>query len=285
MSEPNLLGKNVIDVGEIGNASTGDILFDGGRKINENSNQIYNTFGDQRLENSINQNLHATGYFQKTPSTGWGPAVKLGEQRDIDTSAGPIRCVIQKGKLGEGVVFINSNGSLSQTNYFEIQVIDSFVSVPTGNLRITAPYSKVTVWCISDSNGISRWDYSVESMFGRKNIPLDRSFSLSSTLRDIQIAHTDDYQVMKLLATCMSADGRKSKTSEILLFIDKINRNVISTEYAVIRTGNSSEEDEIYNMTFSINPAGYVIATASSITASMTLALKVIETQTFGVST
>lgn len=286
MSEPNLLGKNIIDVGEIGNASTGDILFDGGRKINENTTQLYNAFGDKRLASLPTQYIHATGYFQKTADNEWGPSVKLGEQRDVDTTNGPIRCILQKGRVGEGMVFINSNGSISPENYFEIQAIDSFVSVPTGNLKIVSPFSKITVWCISDENGISRWDYSVESMFGRKNIPLDKTFVLSVTnKRDIPIAYLGEYQTVKLLATCLSADGSRYKASEIMVFVDSTDKKVYSTEYGVIRKGQANEEDEIYAMTFSINTSNFIVASVTSNTPGMSLALKVIETQTFGVAT
>lgn len=36
----------MIDIGEIGNVFIGDILFDGGNKINSDFNVIYNVFGD-----------------------------------------------------------------------------------------------------------------------------------------------------------------------------------------------------------------------------------------------
>ena len=50
--------KQLIDVGEIGNASTGDILFDGGVKINNDINAIYNAFGDQRKMATANGTKH-----------------------------------------------------------------------------------------------------------------------------------------------------------------------------------------------------------------------------------
>ena len=62
-------GKKVIDVGEVGNASTGDILYAGGVKINQNYDAIYNAFGDQRLfaagSGEGSQKIHATSYYQK----------------------------------------------------------------------------------------------------------------------------------------------------------------------------------------------------------------------------
>lgn len=64
-------GKKLIDVGQIGNPSTGDPLYDGGVKLNEMVTNIYNAFGDVRLLTANNgvgtMLLHATGYYQKLP--------------------------------------------------------------------------------------------------------------------------------------------------------------------------------------------------------------------------
>lgn len=286
--------KKLIDVGEIGNASTGDILFDGGEKINEDFNNLYNTFGDQRLfENDSGietQTLHATGYYQKATSlAAWGPPIKMGEMRDVDTSTGPIGAILEKGKAGECVVFVNSNGSISAENYFEIQPNTSFVSVPSGNLKIVTPFSRITCWCISDDNGISKWDYRIENMFGQHTVPLDQTYSLNSTPRDIQIAVQNQYQTFKLLCTATSVDGRKYKASEFIVYNDITGNKIISTEYGVIRGGQVNEEDEIYSLELKLDNVStdptkrYILATVSSVTPNMKLAIKVIETQTFGV--
>jgi hypothetical protein len=282
---PQANGKLLIDVGEIGNASTGDILYDGGVKLNTDLNNIYNTFGDQRLTDVYDmQKLHATGYYQKVfRSSDFGPGVNPGVMADVDTSAGNVLCAVRNGKVGEGVIFINSTGSFSTENFFEIQVVDSFVSIPSGNLRITTPFTRITVWCVSVEGGVAKWDYSIESMFGDKTIPLNKTFQLSSTKRDIQLFPKGQYQTVKLLATAMTTDGTKYKTSEILLLIDYQSNKVFSTEYAVMRGGQVNDEDEIYNLTFSMPTGDYVIATADSSIPTMRLALKVIDTQSFGV--
>lgn len=286
--------KKLIDVGEIGNASTGDILFDGGEKINEDFNNLYNTFGDQRLFSNdsgiATQTLHATGYYQKYNTiVEWGPPVRMGEQRDVDTTNGPILALLDKGKAGECVVFINSNGSFSAENYFEIQPNNSFVSVPSGNLKIISPFCRITCWCISDDDGISRWDYRIDNMFGEHAIPLDKTYLLNTTKRDIPIAVQSQYQTIKLICTAASTDGRKFKASEILIYNDIASNKLLSTEYAVIRGGNVDEEDEIYTLDFKLDTITtdptkrYILATASSTTSNIRLAIKVIETQTFGV--
>lgn len=290
VSNPGL--KQRIDVGEIGNASTGDILFDGGEKINDVFDQTYNTFGDQRLfaaaQGTGRQYLHATGYYQKTARGDWAANVPLGAMRDVDTTQGPLKAIIAPGKAGEGVVIINSNGSLNKTNLLEIQVIGNFVNVPSGNLKVTTPFSRVTIWCISTDGGNSKWDYSIESMFGNKVIPVDRTYTLSTAKREIPIANHGDYQTMKLLCTAQSTDLNisKVKVSEIMLYIDMKAKKIYSTEYAVIRKGavdTPDKMDEIYELTFGYNANDNVIAIASSPTQNMQLAIKVIATQTIGV--
>ncbi|QYN80330.1 baseplate wedge tail fiber connector [Kosakonia phage 305] len=283
---PQVNGKLLIDVGEIGNASTGDILYDGGVKLNTDLNNIYNTFGDQRLADVYDsQKLHATGYYQKvTKTSDFGPGVDPGTQADVDTSAGNIICAVRNGKVGEGVVFINSTGSFSTENFFEIQVVDSFVSIPSGNLRVTTPFSRITVWCVSVEGGVVKWDYSIESMFGDKSIPLNKTFQLSNVKRDIQLFPKGLYQTAKILATASTTDGTKYKVSEILLYVDSVANKVYSTEYAVIRGGATDDEDELYDLTFSSPVGDYIIATVNSPSPTMRLALKIVETQSFGVT-
>lgn len=74
--------KRLIDVGEIGNASTGDIIFNGGVKINEVFSDLYNVFGDRRLlKGNDGQNLmilHGTGYYQKLPRSEYTTEIEVG---------------------------------------------------------------------------------------------------------------------------------------------------------------------------------------------------------------
>ena len=280
--------KQLIDVGEIGNASTGDILYDGGVKLNADLNQIYNTFGDQRLFVGTNQGeglqkLHATGYYQKMPDlASWGPAIPLGAMVDVDARVGIMLARLERGKVGEGMVFINSNGSLSQDAYLEIQPNGQFIGLATPNLKITQPFSKVTVWCIDDSNGISTWDYSIENMFGDKSTPLNKTYNISNVPREIRLAHSTAFQTMKLLLTASSADGKRVKTSEVILYVDVTTKKVYSTEYGVMRLGNTNEEDGIYQADFIFDNSKYIALVASA-TQNVKLAVKVMETQTIGV--
>ena len=285
----NQTPKLLVDIGEIGNASTGDILYEGGRKLNVDVDSLYNTFGDQRLysvnngENS--QVLHATGYYQKaTNIIEWNSTVALGSMRDVNTAEGVVTARIAKGKAGEGIIFINSNGSLSTSMPLEVELqgTDSFLTAATNKMKFTQPYTKITLWCIDDANGVGTWDYKIESMFGNQSVLLDKTYNMSSVVRDIPIAFRADYKTIKLMLTAISTDETKYKASEILLYIDLKDRKVYSTEYAVIRRGQASEEDEIYAIDFRIDNQDIIQAAISSPTA-MKLAIKVISAQTIGV--
>lgn len=285
----NQTPKLLVDIGEIGNASTGDILYEGGRKLNVDLDSLYNTFGDQRLysvnngENS--QVLHATGYYQKaTNIIEWNSTVALGSMRDVNTAEGVVTARIAKGKAGEGIIFINSNGSLSTSMPLEVELqgTDSFLTAATNKMKFTQPYTKITLWCIDDANGVGTWDYKIESMFGNQSVLLDKTYNMSSVVRDIPIAFRADYKTIKLMLTAISTDETKYKASEILLYIDLKDRKVYSTEYAVIRRGQASEEDEIYAIDFRIDNQDIILAAISSPTA-MKLAIKVISAQTIGV--
>ncbi len=285
----NQTPKLLVDIGEIGNASTGDILYEGGRKLNVDLDSLYNTFGDQRLYSVNNgentQVLHATGYYQKaTNIIEWNSTVALGSMRDVNTAEGVITARIAKGKAGEGVIFINSNGSLSTSMPLEVELqgTDSFLTAATNKMKFTQPYTKITLWCIDDANGVGTWDYKIESMFGNQSVLLDKTYNMSSVVRDIPIAYRADYKTIKLMLTAISTDETKYKASEMLLYIDLKARKVYSTEYAVIRRGQANDDDEIYAIDFRIDNQDIIQAAISSPTA-MKLAIKVISAQTIGV--
>lgn len=282
-----LIKKQHVDVGEIGNASTGDILYDGGVKINDNFSAIFNAFGDQRyFANNEGENLqviHATGYFQRGTAQIITDVIPNGSQYDIDTSGGGFAVRLAKGKQGEMVRFINSNGSISVNNSLTIVPNDSFKGV-SGNLRITSPYSIVTCLCISDSNGVSVWDYSIQSLFGDTVASIRQTYELSTNNTVIPICHKSEFNTVKLLLTAAAANNSKMKSSEITLLIDALNNKVYSTEFASLRVGATNDDDEIYSCEFSISSAGFVNATVSSPTAGMKLAIKSTHTQKIGVA-
>lgn len=281
--------KKLIDTGEIGNASTGDILFDGGNKINSDINAIYNAFGDQRKMATANgtgangQTIHATGYYQKHTAIEYATPIKVGTMHDIDTSTGGIKVIIDKGQVGDAVEFINSNGSVSVNNPLTIQAQDSIRGI-SGDLVITNPYSKVVLRCISSDASAAVWNYSQESMFGQKETPAEGTWSVGAAGSvAIPLFHRSEYNMAKMLVTLQSVDGRKIKTAEINILIDTINSEIISTEYAVMRVGNTDEDDELANISFSI-VADYASIKISSSIVGLRAAVKIIATQKIGVA-
>lgn len=282
-----LIKKQHVDVGEIGNASTGDILYDGGVKINENFSALFNAFGDQRYfsanEGENLQVIHATGYFQRGTAQIITDVIPNGSQYDIDTSGGGFAVRLSKGKQGEMVRFINSNGSISVNKALTIVPNDSFRGV-SGNLRVTSPYSIITCICISDSNGTSVWDYSIQSLFGDTVASIRQTYELSTNNTVIPICHKSEFNTVKLLLTAASNNNSKMKSSEVTLLIDALNNKVYSTEFASLIVGGTDDEDEIYKCEFSIASSGFVNATVSSPTSGMKLAIKSTHTQKIGVA-
>lgn len=277
--------KKIIDVGEIGNASTGDILYDGGIKVNKNFNSIYNAFGDQRLGNvndgEESQLIHATGYYQKANQYDFRTPISLGTMWDVDTSIGAASPIITKGKPGECVVFINSNGSFSVNTPLMITVsAGSFVGVQN-SLVVTAPYSKVVCWCVKNENSVSVWNYSITPLFEQKHVLLEGTY-LTETNPKLKICHMNEFESIKFLLTSANQTKTIIKQSEVSLLIDSLNKNVYSTEYAVIRKGNKNEGDNIVNITFEIDSNNFVNMKLSSSVAGLKTAIKTIETLKIG---
>lgn len=278
--------KKVIDVGEIGNASTGDILFDGGNKINNNFDSVYNAFGDQRLaasdQGADQQLIHATGYWQKVSQIDFKTPIALGTQWDVDTSTGGASPIITQGKPGECVQFINSNGSWSVNNPLVISLSNgSFIGVQ-GSLTITSPFTKVTCWCVSNIGGVISWNYAVEAMYGDTALPINGTYSVTSVQAKIRIAHASEFNGIKLLLSGSNANNSKMRQSEVNILIDNPNKKIYYTEFGVIRVGATDEEDEIINISFEIDANGFVNAVVTTQVVGFKLAIKSIVTQKIG---
>ncbi|ASD52069.1 baseplate wedge tail fiber protein connector [Pseudomonas phage PspYZU05] len=280
--------KQNIDLGQIGNASTGDILYDGGKKINENFDAVYNSFGDQRMfaadAGSGNMTIHATGYYQKaTHPTEYLTPIPLGSLRDIDTTDGAVQVTLAKGKAGECIEFVNSNGSFSVNNPLSIQAIDNFEGL-SGNLIVTQPYSKVTCWCISAENNVSVWRYSITSMFSHSVNPIEGTWQIpaGSIPLKLRICNELEFNTIKLLTSAQTSDSSKLRTSEIHLLINSVRNEVYSSEFAVMRQGNTSEEDEIITYSFEIDALGNVNMIFNSTVVGLRVAVKTISALKIG---
>lgn len=279
--------KTEIDVGTIGNASTGDILFDGGGKINSNMTALYNAFGDQRFfeakTETLNQKIHATGYWQKVNQYAFTSPVEMGSQWDVDTTTGGASPFLPAGIVGECVSFINSNGSISIDRPLVInpQSGSSFVGI-RGGLRITQPFCKVDCWCISVENGVSIWNYSISSLFGSREVPVEKIVSLDNTGTKIYLASSAEYNSMKLLLTVSSTDNTKLRMSEVNLLIDNRLKNVHDTEFAVLRVNDVNPTKEIVSIKYDLDSSGNLSMTVIPEYQNLRIAVKSIATQRVG---
>lgn len=280
--------KQVIDVGEVGNASTGDILYDGGVKINDNFDAVYNAFGDQRLystsDGEASQKVYATGYYQKLPVVDYvASSVENGTCHDIDTTAGAVTVRLSKGKLGESVYFINSNGTFSKSKPLVIDADDSF-SDGTTSLTVTYPFSTIQVWCTAvAADGTATWRYKVGSMFGNTYLPSESTSLLTSAITTVTLVGADQYAAFKLLISAANSDGSMRRTSEVLVMVDNVGNAVYDTEYAVIKFGDNGA-DNLFNITYSIDANSNVVANVSSTLTGVRFTIKILTTQAFGVA-
>ena len=143
--------KELIDIGEIGNTATGDILYDGGEKLNKVINALYNTLSDYRLtalNDGIGKSvLHATGYYQKHPRSYYTQPIDIGSLHDINVNDGTLTIRLPKALLGEGVVLANINGSITDKLKAIIVPNVSDIDGVFDNLTLTKPFTKVTLFC------------------------------------------------------------------------------------------------------------------------------------------
>lgn len=279
--------KKRIDTGTVGNPSTGDILYDGGNKINDNFDSIYDAFADQRfkdIDHGVGRMvIHATGYYQKHPRQSYaGSAVEIGSLHDIDTTQGALIAILPKAKVGEGVVFINSNGSFSTTTPLNIrtQAGDS-ISGYSGDAVITQPFSKVTVWCTAVEGSRVTWRLGIESMFTDTTMPLDKTVNVTGVATNVAIAAKTEYVSIKLLTTASNTSGSKMRSSETLLMIDSKAGKVYATEYAVLQ----KTEDELYTVRYFIGSGDKVYAEYKATGENIRLAVKAVDTIKIGVAT
>lgn len=241
----DIIYKKRIDTGIRNNPSTGDVLADGGDKLNFNADSLYNTFGDKRLygvNHGIDrQFLHATGYWQKYPPIEYSKVVPMGSKHDIDTTTGSITLKLPKVKVGECVDIINSNGSISSRNPLIIQteMNDSF-SEGQNSITIRTPYVRIITWGVRDVNGFGTWDYSIQPLYEKEFSPVDINVFIKTTGTIFDIANINDFKVIKLLTYFHDSINNYSKSSEILLHMNNETKTVYHTEYAVI--GNKPED-------------------------------------------
>lgn len=237
--------KKRIDTGIRNNPSTGDVLADGGDKINSNFDALYNTFGDQRLfavaQGIDQQTLHATGYYQKHTPLTYASNVEMGSKHDIDTSLGSISVKLPKVKIGECIEIVNSNGSFSSKNPLRVQTesTDSFIGGTT-EMTFRTPNVRLIFWGVKVERGRGVWNLGMEHMFHTKYSPVNLDETIGTVAKEFPIANINDYNVIKFMTYYRDGNTGNSKSSEIQLHINSITRVLYHTEYAVI--GNNPQD-------------------------------------------
>lgn len=281
--------KTRIDTGVRGSPSTGDILYDGGNFINTNFNSIYNAFADQNLfaaaEGQDKQLIHATGFYQKKPLQDYGGnLIPLGSMHNL-AFVNPVTINLPKGVQGQGVIFVNFDGSISPKNAVTIQCQNEDNIIGAGKqLIITNPNVRIEMWgsTRNEATGAVGWNYSITSMYGQKQIPIDKLYTITSSGSTFALAHQDQYTSMKLHITAETTGSNqaliKFKTCEVMLHVDKINKKVYTSEYAVIKN-----EDDFYTTAYSIDPATSLVRmnvkpTATAGTLPIKFAIKAVST-------
>lgn len=271
--------KQLIDVGEKGNANTGDIIYDGGVKVNEGLTALYNTFGDVRLwdtsEGVGSQTLHASGYYQKLPSNYYATrSVDPGSMHDIDTTAGSATINLPNPKKGECVEFINSNGSFGINDVIFQPQAGASIAGKT-QLRINKGHSRVIFICTDETNNAARWDYAVTPMFGDFSVPINKAVEVNKTSSlNITLFGKGDYDGVKLMVAAEEVKaGTKERTlSEILVMVDPEDNKVYSDEYSVL-----FKNKKAFSIDFSVIN-NRVVATVSTTLDRIVFAIKSIET-------
>lgn len=247
--------KKQVDVGERNNSSTGDPIHDGGVKINSNNDNLYNTFGDQRLFSNNSgidsQFLHATGYYQKKRPEDYTRSVDMGSMHDLDVTTGSVTVRLPKVKQGECVVFINSNGSINNSRNANFLCQDGDGFEGTGkNYRHKYGNSMLTFWGHILPSGAGIWKHKLQALHGNYYSILNEEVEINHKETKLNVCNYLDYSTVKILTYFEdSADGIV-RSSEILLTINRLDKEVYSVEYGI--SGNNGDK-EVLDIKFSID--------------------------------
>ncbi|MGL5308211.1 MAG: hypothetical protein ACRC9Y_19160, partial [Aeromonas veronii] len=233
--------KKLVDVGEVGNANTGDIIYDGGVKLNDGLTALYNTFGDVRLWDVAagvgSQKLHATGYYQKNPTSYYARgAVDAGSMHDLNTISQTFTVSLPTPKIGECVEFINSNGSYSVNKIvFRAQAGGDIAGSQT--LEVSQGSVRIVFICVDETAGSAKWNYMITPMFGDFTVPANTTVDVAkATPQTIPLFNKALYDGVKLVMSAheVKAGVRERTLSEVLLMVDPDDNKVYADEYSVL---------------------------------------------------
>ncbi|MBF84633.1 MAG: baseplate wedge tail fiber connector [Acidobacteria bacterium] len=269
--------KQRIDTGQAGDASTGDNLYEGGTKLNQNLDALYNTFGDIRLfdeqEYGVGlQKLHATSYYQKYPIEYYtsGP-VEIGTMHDIDTTDNPLTATLPNGKQGEMVVFRDSIGSWDINPLIVAPQQGESINGSSNAVEFENIYSKVIFTCVNDEVGSVEWTYKIEPISGDYSVPVNSTIEVTNVIsQTMNLFNKDLYNGVKLMIYSSDLDGNNKSISELLMLVD--DDGIITDEYSIIEKGNRP-----YSVEWTLS-GNNVIANIFTTLSRITFTVKVIET-------
>ncbi|MGL4522760.1 MAG: baseplate wedge tail fiber connector [Bacilli bacterium] len=280
MANYSQLPKQLIDVGEKGNANTGDIIYDGGVKLNANLDALYNTFGDSRLFESaagnLTQYLHATGYYQKLPVSYYGSkAVEPGSMHDLDTTSQTFVLNLPNPKRGECVEVINSNGSFS-INEIVIKPQSGASILGKTEIRINQGSVRLRFVCIDETPNNAIWDYELSPLFGDFSVPVNKTLELdASASTNIVMFPLENFTGVKLIIAAeeIKAGAKERNVSEVLLMIDVEDKKVYSDEYSIL-----FKVAKLYSVDFSVLNNSIIAAVTNKTPGRIKFSIKSIET-------
>ena len=252
--------KKLIDLGTPGDETSGDTLNEGGSKINDNVNSLWNTFSDD--EGLL------IGTLPYTRNYNYANSLQPNRLYDIDTTSGSLIVRLapaseQIYKTGDVIVLRDYKGNWYNANVaLVVQNEDGSIS---GRTQIAFRNSLIEVRLVCVDGVANQWVYSITSMVERtyKEVDIVRSVTPSNPLQEI-IYRTDVFHSMKFLITASSNVNPNHKSvSEILVTDD--GTDAIFTDYANLNT--TPDGTPVVNISFNIineemlidvtNTAGY----------------------------
>lgn len=285
--------KELIDTGIRGQEGTGDTLYDGGEKLNQNLNSLYNCFGDYRLGKQAGSGnrimtLHPAGFYQKhtrayyagseNPS---GNPIEFGSLHDISVTrdgAGDLIVTLPQGNghAGECIELVNTDGSVGYGTGRELIIRASGSGDSIGNFgntwTIRRPNFRIVLWVSEASPTGSKWSYKIDSLYGDKSIPYEATITNIAPDDDKQIVlfNKSQYNVVKqIMFVSQRGSNVHQESSETLLMVNNSNNNdsnVYSSEYARLRTTSPGDpaDDLLYEVEYKV-VGNSVIATVRNI--------------------
>lgn len=244
------MGLRILNTGELGVSGSGDTVNAGGVKIEDDSTELYDVFGDQRLrdiyiagtsDDELYIRPHATGYYQVP--TNDNIELRSGFKYDINTQDYTDTTLsVQLPEIIQSYTQVTDNDGNYARRGDIIEISDSANSWGQFNLilkphgsqtieqqsqKIISSRSLITLTAIRNDSGVLEWAIRYDPISGYKSSALlDKTVQLENALsHDILIGKTTDFNVGKFI---MFADEYSPVSQSII--------NVESCELVIMNT-------------------------------------------------